>query len=149
MFAFIDCLYFLLSVTKQPFQTLGCSYIANVDDIWMVSELTLKPGEPRICVLQWLFTKFDMRLGEMMDNSQAVSGSKMDSRLQSKFYSMQMNSLHEWFFTLKKKQKQTNKLFGNIYFAKYLVQFKTLSMSMVPKKSEKAMIACLFWFIFV
>ena len=37
-------------------QKLGCPYTEGVDDSW-ITEMIYKPGEPRIKLLQWLFSK--------------------------------------------------------------------------------------------
>ncbi|XP_076448582.1 uncharacterized protein LOC143285220 [Babylonia areolata] len=67
---------------KNRLNALGCPYTQGAEDSW-ITELVFKPGEPRIRLLQWLLSKYDLMVGEMVDNSQAaVTGSRMDSRIQ-------------------------------------------------------------------
>lgn len=51
-----------------------------MDDSW-ITELIFKPGEPRIRLLQWLFSTIDSSLNDVLDPSHSVE-SRMDSRIQ-------------------------------------------------------------------
>ncbi|XP_033744665.1 uncharacterized protein LOC117330479 [Pecten maximus] len=66
---------------KERLDKLGCPFTEGVEDSW-ISELIFKPGEHRIRLLQWLFSKFDSRLNDVLDPQFASNESKMDSRLQ-------------------------------------------------------------------
>ncbi|KAL5014850.1 hypothetical protein ScPMuIL_009120 [Solemya velum] len=66
---------------KNRLDNLGCPYTEGVEDSW-ISELIFKPGEPRIRLLQWLFSRFDSQLNEVLDPQYASVESKMDSRIQ-------------------------------------------------------------------
>ncbi|XP_045166766.2 uncharacterized protein LOC123530121 isoform X2 [Mercenaria mercenaria] len=66
---------------KKKLDQLGCPYTEGVEDSW-ISELIFKPGEARIRLLQWLFSKFDSKLNEILDPQYASVESKMDSRIQ-------------------------------------------------------------------
>ncbi|KAL4225877.1 HAUS augmin-like complex subunit 7 [Mactra antiquata] len=66
---------------KKKLDQLGCPYTEGVEDSW-INELIFKPGEARIRLLQWLFSKFDSKLNELLDPEYASVESKMDSRLQ-------------------------------------------------------------------
>lgn len=43
-------------VHENFLQRLGCPYTEGVDNSWII-EMIYKPGEPRIKLLQWLFSK--------------------------------------------------------------------------------------------
>ncbi|XP_046335158.2 uncharacterized protein LOC124117372 [Haliotis rufescens] len=66
---------------KEKLDQLGCPFTEGVDESW-ITEPLFKPGEPRIRLLQWLFSKFDSKLAEVLDPDYAPVGSKMDSRIQ-------------------------------------------------------------------
>ncbi|XP_052081435.1 HAUS augmin-like complex subunit 7 [Mytilus californianus] len=66
---------------KDRLDKIGCPYTEGVDDSW-ITELIFKPGEPRIRLLQWLFSKFDSQLNDLLDPQYASVESKMDSRMQ-------------------------------------------------------------------
>ncbi|XP_067684101.1 HAUS augmin-like complex subunit 7 [Haliotis asinina] len=66
---------------KEKLDQLGCPFTEGVDETW-ITEPLFKPGEPRIRLLQWLFSKFDSKLAEVLDPDYAPVGSKMDSRIQ-------------------------------------------------------------------
>ncbi|XP_071805921.1 HAUS augmin-like complex subunit 7 isoform X1 [Asterias amurensis] len=66
---------------KQRLQDLDCPYVDGVDETW-IAELLFQPGEARIRLLQWLFSRFDGKLAEMLDNHYVLSETQMDSRLQ-------------------------------------------------------------------
>ncbi|XP_060582550.1 HAUS augmin-like complex subunit 7 [Ruditapes philippinarum] len=66
---------------KKKLDDLGCPYTEGVEDSW-IAELLFKPGESRIRLLQWLFSKFDSKLNEILDPQYASVESKMDSRIQ-------------------------------------------------------------------
>ncbi|XP_069141525.1 HAUS augmin-like complex subunit 7 [Argopecten irradians] len=66
---------------KERLDKLGCPFTEGVEDSW-INELIFKPGEHRIRLLQWLFSKFDSRLNDVLDPQFASNESKMDSRLQ-------------------------------------------------------------------
>ncbi|ESO89865.1 hypothetical protein LOTGIDRAFT_234008 [Lottia gigantea] len=70
---------------KERLDTLGCPYTEGVDESWVL-ELISKPGEPRIRLLQWLFSKLDSKLNELLDPHNAPIESKMDSRIQRLLY---------------------------------------------------------------
>ena len=48
--------YFINMKRFFSIQKLGCPYTEGVDDSW-ITEMIYKPGEPRIKLLQWLFSK--------------------------------------------------------------------------------------------
>ncbi|XP_038054344.1 HAUS augmin-like complex subunit 7 [Patiria miniata] len=66
---------------KKRLQDLDCPYVDGVDESW-ISELLFHPGEARIRLLQWLFSRFDGKLAEMLENQYVLSETQMDSRLQ-------------------------------------------------------------------
>ena len=66
---------------KEKLNALECPFTVDVEDSW-ISELIFKPGEQRIRLLQWLFSKFDSRLSDILDPRFASFESKMDSRIQ-------------------------------------------------------------------
>ncbi|KAH3818710.1 hypothetical protein DPMN_120433 [Dreissena polymorpha] len=66
---------------KKKLDQLGCPYTEGVEESW-ISELIFKPGEARIRLLQWLLSKFDSELNEILDPQYASVESKMDSRIQ-------------------------------------------------------------------
>ncbi|XP_022110069.1 HAUS augmin-like complex subunit 7 [Acanthaster planci] len=71
----------LASSFKKRLQDLDCPYVDGVDESW-ISELLFHPGEARIRLLQWLFSRFDSKLAEMLDNQYVLSETQVDSRLQ-------------------------------------------------------------------
>ncbi|XP_065938725.1 HAUS augmin-like complex subunit 7 [Magallana gigas] len=71
----------LLSSFRERLDKLGCPYTEGVDDSWII-EMIYKPGEPRIKLLQWLFSKFDSKLHEYIEPRFATAESKLDSRVQ-------------------------------------------------------------------
>ncbi|XP_013410203.1 uncharacterized protein LOC106173581 [Lingula anatina] len=66
---------------KAKLDQLGCPFTEDVDVSWIL-ELIFKPGEPRIRLLQWLFSKFDSKLNDMLDPQLAATDTKIDSRIQ-------------------------------------------------------------------
>ncbi|KAL8608818.1 hypothetical protein ACOMHN_051423 [Nucella lapillus] len=67
---------------KKRLDALSCPYTEGAEESW-ITELVFKPGEPRIRLLQWLLSKYDLMLGDLVDNSQsAIMQSRMDSRIQ-------------------------------------------------------------------
>ncbi|KAK7102248.1 HAUS augmin-like complex subunit 7 [Littorina saxatilis] len=76
----------LVQSLKTRLNALDCPYVDGADDSW-ITDLVFRPGEPRIRLLQWLLSKYDLKLAELVDNPQAAaSGSKMDSRIQRLLY---------------------------------------------------------------
>nr|XP_022300647.1 HAUS augmin-like complex subunit 7 [Crassostrea virginica] len=71
----------LISSFRERLEKLGCPYTEGVDDSW-ITEMIYKPGEPRIKLLQWLFSKFDSKLHEYIEPKFATAESKLDSRIQ-------------------------------------------------------------------
>ncbi|ELU00697.1 hypothetical protein CAPTEDRAFT_224194 [Capitella teleta] len=59
---------------------LQCPYTEAVDDAW-IAELLFTAHEPRMRLLQWLFSRFHARLNEVVDPSFYSSESRMDSVL--------------------------------------------------------------------
>ncbi|XP_052782046.1 uncharacterized protein LOC128218421 isoform X1 [Mya arenaria] len=70
---------------KKKLDQLCCPYTEGVEDTW-ITELIFKPGEARIRLLQWLLSKFDSALNEVLDPQYASVESKMDSRIQRLLY---------------------------------------------------------------
>lgn len=70
---------------KTKLDSLGCPYTEGVEDSW-ITELLFKPGEARIRLLQWLFSKCDSTLNDILDPQYASVESKMDSRIQRLLY---------------------------------------------------------------
>lgn len=66
---------------KERLDQLSCPYTENVGEEWIL-ELIFSPGEPRIQLLQWLFSRFDSKLNELLDPQFAPPGTRMDSRIQ-------------------------------------------------------------------
>ncbi|XP_062611395.1 HAUS augmin-like complex subunit 7 [Saccostrea cucullata] len=66
---------------RQKLAKLGCPYTEGVSESW-ISEMIYKPGEPRIKLLQWLFSKFDSKLHEYIEPRFDTAESKLDSRIQ-------------------------------------------------------------------
>lgn len=66
---------------KERLDQLSCPYTENVEEGWIL-ELLFTPGEPRIRLLQWLFSKFDSKLNDLLDPQHAPADTKMDSRIQ-------------------------------------------------------------------
>ncbi|XP_056001071.1 uncharacterized protein LOC125655001 isoform X1 [Ostrea edulis] len=66
---------------KERLDKLACPYTEGVDESWIL-EMIYKPGEPRIRLLQWLFSKFDSKLHEYIEPKFATAESKLDSRIQ-------------------------------------------------------------------
>ncbi|XP_061187859.1 HAUS augmin-like complex subunit 7 [Saccostrea echinata] len=66
---------------RKKLDKLGCPYTEGVSESW-ISEMIYKPGEPRIKLLQWLFSKFDSKLHEYIEPRFDTAESKLDSRIQ-------------------------------------------------------------------
>ncbi|XP_046857250.1 uncharacterized protein LOC124450650 [Xenia sp. Carnegie-2017] len=69
-----------VKVIREKLEALCCPYVENVDESWM-SELLFKPGEPRLRLIQWLLSKFDPQLEELLDSHHAVLSNLSDSRV--------------------------------------------------------------------
>ncbi|KAK2148300.1 hypothetical protein LSH36_503g01037 [Paralvinella palmiformis] len=82
---------------KDKLEALGCPYTEGVDESWVI-DLLFKPGEHRIRLLQWLFSKqvsieldlqftsFDSSLENLLDPECVSVDSRMDSRIQRLLY---------------------------------------------------------------
>ncbi|XP_077988395.1 HAUS augmin-like complex subunit 7 [Glandiceps talaboti] len=70
---------------KDRLQALECPLTEDVDESWIV-QLIFAAGEPRIRLLQWLFSRYDVRLADLLDAQFMPSDTKMDSRLQRLLY---------------------------------------------------------------
>ncbi len=66
---------------KTKLDALCCPFIEGMEESW-IANLVYKPGEHRIRLLQWLFTKFDSRLDDILNPRLATVETKMDSRIQ-------------------------------------------------------------------
>jgi HAUS augmin-like complex subunit 7 len=71
----------LARTVKERLDQLACPYTENVEENWIL-ELVFTPGESRIRLLQWLFSKFDSKLDDVLDPHNAPIDTKMDSRIQ-------------------------------------------------------------------
>ncbi|CAH1782612.1 unnamed protein product [Owenia fusiformis] len=77
---------------KVKLDALGCPFTDGVEETWIL-ELVFKAGEARIRLLQWLFSKFDTKLADLLDPQYASRDSKMDSRIQRLLYVASMIGL--------------------------------------------------------
>ncbi|PIK56291.1 hypothetical protein BSL78_06819 [Apostichopus japonicus] len=66
---------------KERLTLLGCPYTDGVDETW-ISELLFQQGEARIRLLQWLFSRYDIKLSKLLDDQYYGSEARLDSRLQ-------------------------------------------------------------------
>ncbi|XP_071816059.1 HAUS augmin-like complex subunit 7 [Apostichopus japonicus] len=66
---------------KERLTLLGCPYTDGVDETW-ISELLFQQGEARIRLLQWLFSRYDVKLSKLLDDQYYGSEARLDSRLQ-------------------------------------------------------------------
>lgn len=60
---------------------MNCDYIDGMDDN-AVAELVLTPGKGRFYILQWLFTRYDSRLGSLINQTYDHTVGKSDLSLQ-------------------------------------------------------------------
>ncbi|XP_070559483.1 HAUS augmin-like complex subunit 7 [Ptychodera flava] len=70
---------------KDRLQALECPLTEEVDESWIV-QLIFTPGEPRIKLLQWLFSRFDTKLADLLDAQYIPTDTRMDARLQRLLY---------------------------------------------------------------
>ncbi|KAJ8047743.1 HAUS augmin-like complex subunit 7 [Holothuria leucospilota] len=66
---------------KDRLTLLGCPYTDGVDETW-ISELLFQPGEARIRLLQWCFSRYDLKLAKLLDDQCYGSEARVDSRIQ-------------------------------------------------------------------
>ncbi|XP_064596867.1 HAUS augmin-like complex subunit 7 [Liolophura sinensis] len=66
---------------KKRLDMLECPYTSDVDESW-ISQLLLKPGESRIRILHWLFSRFDQAVSDVLDAQYSSVTTHVDSRLQ-------------------------------------------------------------------
>ncbi|XP_002734645.1 HAUS augmin-like complex subunit 7 [Saccoglossus kowalevskii] len=70
---------------RSRLEEVNCPFVEDVDDSWIMEHI-FTPGEQRIRLLQWLFSRFDPHLTELFDSQCIPSDTKIDSRLQRLLY---------------------------------------------------------------
>ncbi|CAL1528859.1 unnamed protein product [Lymnaea stagnalis] len=66
---------------KERLVFLDCPYVEDMDEATII-ELLISPGEERFKILQWLFSRYDSKLAELLDPSQPSFGARTESRVQ-------------------------------------------------------------------
>ncbi|XP_012946531.2 uncharacterized protein LOC101855079 [Aplysia californica] len=66
---------------KRRLDSLGCPYTGDLD-VAAVADLLTSPGEGRLKVLQWIFSRYDSHLADLLDPSRFTAGARADARLQ-------------------------------------------------------------------
>ncbi|XP_059143169.1 HAUS augmin-like complex subunit 7 [Physella acuta] len=66
---------------KERLDALECPFTESLDEA-TTSDILLSPGESRFKILQWLFSRYDSSLAEMLDPSQPSLGARNESRVQ-------------------------------------------------------------------